>query len=46
MLMLFLGVTVGCLRWRGDLFRSKFFPRFAVLLGPAGLIAILAGWIT
>ena len=27
-------------------FESKPFLRFAVLLGPAGLIAILAGWIT
>ena len=46
MLMLLLGVTSAWLRWRGRLFRSKPFLRFALLLGPAGLIAILAGWIT
>jgi cytochrome bd ubiquinol oxidase subunit I len=28
------------------LFDSKLFLRFAVLMGPAGLIAILAGWYT
>jgi cytochrome d ubiquinol oxidase subunit I len=46
MLMLLLGVTSAWLRWRGRLFESKPFLRFAVLLGPAGLAAILAGWIT
>jgi len=46
MLMLLLGVTSAWLRWRGRLFQSKPFLRFAVLLGPGGLIAILAGWIT
>ncbi len=34
------------LRWRRRLFRSALFLRFAVLMGPAGLIAILAGWFT
>jgi cytochrome bd ubiquinol oxidase subunit I len=46
MLMLLLGVSGAWLRWRGHLFRSKPFLRFTVLLGPGGLIAILAGWIT
>jgi len=46
MLMLLLGLTGAWLRWRGRLFQSKPFLRFAMLLGPAGLIAILAGWIT
>jgi cytochrome bd ubiquinol oxidase subunit I len=46
MLMLLLGVTSAWLRWRGRLFQSRPFLRFAVLLGPAGLIAIVAGWIT
>jgi cytochrome d ubiquinol oxidase subunit I len=46
MLMLLLGVTSAWLRWRGRLFHSKPFLRFAMLLGPAGLLAILAGWIT
>jgi cytochrome bd ubiquinol oxidase subunit I len=46
MLMLLLGVTSAWLRWRGRLYQSRPFLCFAVLLGPAGLIAIVAGWIT
>jgi cytochrome d ubiquinol oxidase subunit I len=46
MLMLLLGLMSAWLRWRGRLFQSKPFLRFAVLLGPAGLIAVVAGWIT
>jgi cytochrome bd ubiquinol oxidase subunit I len=46
MLMLLLGVWSLWLRLRQRLFRSKLFLRFAVMMGPAGLIAILAGWYT
>ena len=46
MLMLLLGLASAWLRWRHRLFERKTLPDFAVLLGPAGLIAILAGWIT
>lgn len=46
MLMLFLGVWSLWLRWRQRLFCSKLFLRFAVVMGPSGLIAILAGWYT
>jgi cytochrome bd ubiquinol oxidase subunit I len=46
MLMLLLGVWSLWLRLRQRLFRSKRFLRFAVMMGPAGLIAILAGWYT
>jgi cytochrome d ubiquinol oxidase subunit I len=46
MLMLLLGVWSLWLRWRQNLFDSKTFLRFAMLMGPAGLIAILAGWFT
>lgn len=46
MLMLLLGLASAWLRWRHRLFESRAFLYFAVLLGPAGLIAILAGWIT
>jgi len=45
-LMLVLGVWSLWLRWRGGLFQSKFFLRFAMWMGPSGLIAILAGWST
>jgi cytochrome bd ubiquinol oxidase subunit I len=46
LLMLFLGLWSLVLRWRGRLFKSRRFLRFATLMGPAGLIAILAGWLT
>jgi cytochrome d ubiquinol oxidase subunit I len=46
MLMLLLGLWSLWLRWRGGLFGSKLFLRFATLMGPTGLIAILAGWLT
>ena len=44
--MLLLGRWSLWLRWRERLFRSKLFLRFAVLMGPSGLIAILTGWYT
>jgi cytochrome bd ubiquinol oxidase subunit I len=43
-LMLFLGLWSLWLRLRQRLFRSKLFLRFAVVMGPSGLIAILTGW--
>jgi cytochrome d ubiquinol oxidase subunit I len=46
MLMLLLGVWAGWARLRRQLYRSKLLLSFAVLMGPAGLIAILAGWLT
>jgi cytochrome bd ubiquinol oxidase subunit I len=45
-LMLLLGLWGVWLRWRGRLYVAKTFLRSAVLMGPAGLIAIVAGWIT
>ena len=45
-LVLFLGIWGLWLRWRQRLFCSKLFLRFAVAMGPSGLIAILAGWYT
>src|ERR1700742_2380823 len=33
-------------RWRGSLFESRPLHIFAMLMGPAGFIAVLAGWIT
>ncbi|TXR47022.1 cytochrome ubiquinol oxidase subunit I [Phyllobacterium endophyticum] len=46
MLMLLLGLWSLWLRWNGGLFSSRLFLRFALVMGPAGLIAILAGWLT
>ncbi|MYN12160.1 cytochrome ubiquinol oxidase subunit I [Pusillimonas sp. TS35] len=34
------------LRWRGTLFERRGLLRFALCMGPAGLIAIIAGWFT
>ncbi len=45
-LMLFLGLWSLWLRWRGQMYRAPLFLRFAILMGPAGIVAILAGWIT
>jgi cytochrome d ubiquinol oxidase subunit I len=46
LLMLLLGLAGAWMRWRGRLFQSRTFLRFALLLGPGGLFAILAGWVT
>jgi hypothetical protein len=46
LLMLLLGLWGAFARWRGELYQSQLFLRFAALMGPAGLIAILAGWMT
>jgi cytochrome d ubiquinol oxidase subunit I len=46
MLMVLLGLWAGWARLRRQLYRSRLLLRFAVLMGPAGLIAILAGWFT
>ena len=45
-LMLLLGLWGQWARWRGTLYESKLFLRFTLLMGPSGLIAILAGWYT
>ncbi len=45
-LMLLLGAWGVWRRWRGTLYRTGWFLRFATWMGPSGLIAILAGWYT
>jgi cytochrome d ubiquinol oxidase subunit I len=45
-LMLLLGLGGLWLRRDGRLYETRLFLRFAVAMGPAGLIAILAGWFT
>ena len=45
-LMIALGAIGAWLRWRNRLHASRPFLRFALLMGPAGLVAILAGWFT
>jgi cytochrome d ubiquinol oxidase subunit I len=44
--MLGLGCWSLWLRFRGRLYASPWMHRAAVLLGPSGFIAVLAGWIT
>jgi len=46
LLMLLLGLWGLWLRWRGSLYGARVFLRFATLMGPGGLVAILAGWFT
>ena len=46
MLMLLLGVVAVWLRYRQRVYTSRPFLWFALLMGPSGLIAILAGWVT
>ena len=45
-LMLLLGLGGAWLRWNGQLYQNRWFLRAAVAMGPAGLIALLAGWMT
>jgi cytochrome bd ubiquinol oxidase subunit I len=45
-LMVLLGIWAACARWRNTIYRSRPLLYFAVLMGPTGLVAILAGWLT
>ena len=45
-LMAGLGMFSLWARARGRLYESKFLHRFALVMGPSGLIAVLAGWVT
>jgi cytochrome d ubiquinol oxidase subunit I len=45
LLMITLGVAAFVLRLRGRLYESPLLLRFAIAMGPSGLIAVTAGWI-
>jgi cytochrome d ubiquinol oxidase subunit I len=45
-LILFLGLCSLYARIKGTLFEARWLHRFAMVMGPAGFIAVLAGWIT
>lgn len=45
-LMAGLGLLSLWARWRGTLYDSALLHRLALAMGPAGFIAVLAGWIT
>jgi cytochrome d ubiquinol oxidase subunit I len=46
LIMIALGPWSAWLRWRGALWRCRPFLHALVWMGPSGLIALLAGWIT
>lgn len=46
MLMIAVGLWSAWLRWRGGLYTNRLFLRLVMCMGPAGLIAMLAGWFT
>jgi cytochrome d ubiquinol oxidase subunit I len=46
LLMIALALSGLWLRRRGRLFQSRAFLRFALWMGPSGLVALLAGWFT
>jgi len=45
-LMFALGLFSLWERWRGRLFERRLLHIFAMLMGPAGFIAVIAGWVT
>ncbi len=46
LLMVAMGVVGLVLRYRGSLYESIFLHRWAVAMGPSGIVAVLAGWVT
>lgn len=44
--MLGLGLWSLWARWRGKLFEAPWLHRLALVMGPSGFLAVLAGWIT
>jgi cytochrome d ubiquinol oxidase subunit I len=45
-LMMGLGLFSLWMRWRGTLYESRWLHIFALVMGPAGFIAVIAGWVT
>lgn len=46
LLMLALGVLSLWARWRGRLYDWRLLHRFALVMAPAGFVAVIAGWVT
>ena len=44
--MMGVGLASLWLRWRRGLYEARWLQRIVVTLGPAGLVALLAGWVT
>jgi cytochrome d ubiquinol oxidase subunit I len=45
-LILALGLFSLWKRWRGELYESRLLHMFAMAMGPAGFICVIAGWVT
>jgi len=45
-LMALLGLCSLVARWRKGLYEWRWFHRFALIMGPSGFAAVIAGWIT
>jgi len=45
MLMILVGLWSGYHRLRGDLFDARWLQRLAVVMGPMGFVAVVAGWV-
>src|ERR1700716_2399411 len=45
-LIMGLGLFSLWMRWRGRLYESRLLHIFAMVMGPAGFIAVIAGWVT
>jgi cytochrome d ubiquinol oxidase subunit I len=45
-LMFGLGLLSLLARWRGVLFTNRWLHRFALAMAPAGVVAMLCGWVT
>jgi cytochrome d ubiquinol oxidase subunit I len=45
-LMFLMGLASLGLRWRGRLYESRWFARWAIVMSPTGLVSIICGWIT
>ena len=43
-LMVLVGLWSFYLRWRGQLYTQRWFARSLLLMGPSGIVALLAGW--
>jgi cytochrome d ubiquinol oxidase subunit I len=46
LIMLLLGGWAAWSAWRGQLYASRWLHRLALVMGPSGFVAVLAGWIT
>lgn len=44
--MLAMGAWSLWTRWRGSLFESVWLHRLALVMGPSGFVAVIAGWVT